>query len=89
AGFLWRTDKISLFSNNREEPLPQADELAKKCLLHLKEETGINFCNTNSKRIGNIEWLCFPAADETENSLVKVNTKPSTDDVYEVEVEIL
>lgn len=89
AGFLWRTDKFSLFLKNGKDPLPQANELLKKCLLHLKEETGINFSTTNSKRIGNIEWLCFPAADETENSLVKINAKPSTDDAYEVDVEIL
>ena len=89
AGFLWRTDKLSLFFKNGEDIGPPDDNLAKKCLLHLTEETGLNFCTTNSKRIGNIEWLCLPAADETENSLVKVNAKPSTDDVYEVEVEIL
>lgn len=89
AGFLWRIDKLSLFSKNGEEPLLQADELAKECLLHMTAETGLDFCSTSSKRIGNIEWLCFPAADETENLLVKVKTKPSTNDVYEVEVEIL
>jgi hypothetical protein len=88
AGFLWRIDKLSLFSKNGEEPLPQADELAKQCLLHLTKETGLDFCSTSSKRIGNIEWLSFSAADEKENSLVKVNAKPSTDDAYEVDVEI-
>ena len=55
AGFVWRIDKLSLFLNNGQEPLPQADELAKKCLLHLTAETGLNFCSTSSKRIGNIE----------------------------------
>lgn len=86
AGSLWRLNKLSLFSKNGKEPLPQADNLAKKCLSHLTEETGLDFCGTGSKRLGNIEWICFPAADENENSQVKIITKPFT---YEVAIEIL
>lgn len=86
AASLWRLDKLNLFSRNGEEPLPEADGLAKKCLSHLTEETGLNFCGVDSKRLGNIEWLYFPAADENENSQVKISIDSST---YGVKVEIL
>lgn len=86
AASLWRLDKLNLFSRNGQEPLPEADNLAKKCLSHLTKETGLNFCGVDSKRLGNIEWLYFPAADENENSQVKISIDSST---YGVEVEIL
>lgn len=78
AGSLYRCNKLSLLS--------QIDnELAKKCLLYLKEETGFNFCNADSARLGNLEWLCLPASDEYENSQVIIQSNiPNS-----VEIEIL
>lgn len=77
SGNLCRLNKLSLFSRNEKEQLSQADNLVKRCLLHLAEETGLNFCTTDSERLGNIEWLSFPAADEYENSPVKIELKSS------------
>ena len=86
AGSLCRLNKLSLFSKNAKEPLPQADDLARECLSHLAEETGLNFRGADSKRLGNIEWLCFPAMDEHENSQVKIIPESST---HGVEIQIL
>jgi hypothetical protein len=78
VGSLYRCDKLNLFSQ-------VDDELSRKCLLHLKEETGLDFCNADSERLGNLEWLCFPASDEYENSQVVIQSNfPNS-----IEIEIL
>lgn len=86
AASLWRLDKLNLFLRNGQELLPQADDLAKKCLSYLTEETGLSFRGVDSKRLGNIEWLYFPAAHENENSQVKIRIDSST---CGVEIEIV
>jgi len=74
AGFLWQLDKLSLFYQDEKDVLPEADDLIRKCLYYLTEETGLNFSGADSERLGNIEWLSFPTADEYENSQVKIDT---------------
>jgi hypothetical protein len=81
AGFLWQLDKLSLFYQDEKDVLPQADDLTRECLYYLTKETGLNFCGADSERLGNIEWLSFPAADEYDNSQVKIDTASSFKDV--------
>ncbi|MEQ9234904.1 VPA1262 family protein [Coleofasciculus sp. E2-BRE-01] len=81
AGFLWQLYKLSLFYQDEKDVLPEADDLIRKCLYYLTEETGLNFCGADSERLGNIEWLSFPAADEYENSQVKIDPTSSPSNV--------
>jgi|GEM_PF-2922092 len=81
AGFLWQLDKLSLFYQDEKDVLSQADDLTRNCLSYLTEETGLNFCGADSERLGNIEWLSFPAADEYDNSRVKIDTASSPSNV--------
>ncbi|AFZ27739.1 hypothetical protein Cylst_5743 [Cylindrospermum stagnale PCC 7417] len=68
---LWNCNKLSLFKEqNKNSDLPCTDQLIKNCLSHLKEETGLDFCYIDSKRLGNIEWLCFPLADDYEQEKI-------------------
>ncbi|QLE45054.1 hypothetical protein FD723_32340 (plasmid) [Nostoc sp. C052] len=85
VGSLFRLDKLELFCQSNGEKLPKVDELATTCLSHLKEETGLDFCNADSQRLGNLEWLCFPAANQEEESqvFIKTNSAPN-----QVELEI-
>lgn len=71
-GSLCRLDKLNLFQLVTDTSSLQSEDLAKRCLSHLQEETGLNFCGVDSKRLGNLEWLCFPAADCYEKPQVKV-----------------
>lgn len=43
------------------QPLDEADQLAKLCLGALSTETGLAFKGTDSRRLGNIEWINFPS----------------------------
>ncbi|MBD2628759.1 VPA1262 family protein [Trichormus variabilis] len=83
---LWNCNKLSLFKEkNKNTYLSYTDQLIKNCLFHLKEETGLDFCNVDSKRLGNIEWLCFPLADEYEQEKVSFELI----DNYTIKVKIL
>ncbi|WP_150111142.1 VPA1262 family protein [Anabaena sp. PCC 7938] len=86
VGSLFRLDKLDLFCQSNGDKLPKVDELATKCLSHLQVETGLDFCNADSQRLGNLEWLCFPAANQEEQSQVNIKTNSTHN---QVEVEIL
>jgi hypothetical protein len=73
VGSLCRLGKLNLFRAADGTPFPQHENLAKKCLSHLQAETGLAFCGADSKRLGNLEWLSFPAADSYEKNQVKVS----------------
>jgi hypothetical protein len=45
----------------------------------LKQETGLDFMKEDLTRIGNLEWLAFPAASDYENALVEAVCHPSED----------
>ncbi|WP_020493462.1 hypothetical protein [Orenia marismortui] len=82
-------NKFDLFKDNESE-LPQRNALIRKILLRLKEETGFNFIEYDSKRLGNIEWLSIPTIDEYENQSVVI--KPLIDDdnkIYRLKVKII
>lgn len=72
VGSLNRLRKLSLFQMNKLQSIQQ-DELSKRCLSTLKEDTGLDFCGADSKRLGNLEWLCFPVADDYERLKVRIS----------------
>lgn len=74
AGSLVKLNKLSLWTKDGKEVLEQAEDLAGKCLSHLTAETGLDFRGADSKRLGNIEWLSIPAADEYENTYIAFET---------------
>lgn len=80
VGSLYQLKKLNLLQNFDGVTTPQQEDLAKRCLCHLQTKTGLNFCSADSRRVGNLEWLCFPAADPYENAQVKVtfDTPPRT-----------
>ncbi len=78
AGSLFLLNKGKLWGGERPQGLPEAELLTKTCLSHLAEETGLDFKGTDAGRLGNLEWLTFPAADEHENP--KVIVVPQKDD---------
>ena len=83
---LWNCNKLSLFKEkNKNTDLSYTDQLIKNCLFHLKEETGLDFCNVDSKRLGNIEWLCFSLVDDYEQAKVSFELV----DNYTIKVKIL
>lgn len=59
-------NKMSLFVNEKNFVLDKVNELSKNCSKYLKEDTGLNFDLSDSPRIGNIEFLSFPSADDYE-----------------------
>ncbi len=67
---LWNCDKLSLFNQQNQNAYLSDTELIKHCLSHLTQETGLDFCQVDSKRLGNIEWLCFPLTDDYEQEKV-------------------
>lgn len=81
---LWNCNKLDLFKNQNTN-LPYTDQIIIKCLSHLKEETGLEFCSVDSKRLGNIEWMCFPIADKYERSKVSFNV----DDGHNIKIRLL
>lgn len=72
-GSLVRLKKTEIFRGIRGLQSSQTDELSKHCLNKLVEETGLNFCSVDSKRLGNLEWLSFPSADRYERAKVSIN----------------
>jgi hypothetical protein len=54
-------------------PLPGDDELGRRSLSYLAQETGLSFCGPDARRLGDIEWISTPAADLFENELVRVH----------------
>ncbi|GAP96703.1 VPA1262 family protein [Leptolyngbya sp. NIES-2104] len=80
-GSLYRCDKLNLFCQANGEPLPQVDELARLCLNHLRDETGLDFRNADNQRLGNLEWLCFPAANQHEQSQISIDTDDAPNQV--------
>jgi hypothetical protein len=73
VGSLSRLGKMDLFQVPNDIESSQYNDFVKDCLVKLKEETGLDFCGTDSKRLGNIEWFCFPAADDYEKAEVKIS----------------
>jgi hypothetical protein len=73
-GSLYRCNKLNPFCQINGEPLPQVDELVRLCLNHLGDETGLDFRNADSQRLGNLEWLCFPAANQHEQPQLSIDT---------------
>jgi hypothetical protein len=71
-------DKSWLWARNEEEPWPAADELAKDCYLRLGSETGLDFRRADASRLGNIEWLAFPAMAENEKARVSIRCRGMT-----------
>lgn len=89
-GSLCRLGKLNLFRAADGTPFPQHENLAKKCLSHLQAETGLAFCGADSKRLGNLEWLCFPAADSYEKNQVKVSfDSPAYTATIEIPTDVL
>lgn len=81
VGSLYRCDKLNLFRQVSGEPLPKVDELARLCLNHLQDETGLDFRSADSQRLGNIEWLCFPAAGQHEQPQLSIDTDDTSNRV--------
>jgi len=73
VGSLRRLGKLDLFQSPNDIDPSQYNDFVKDFLVKLKEETGLDFCGTDSKRLGNIEWFCFPAADDYEKANVKIS----------------
>jgi len=66
VGTLFYKRKLALFEHPIIQNAQEQNEIAKKCLLHLYEETGLKFCSTDIARLGNLEWICCPGLDENE-----------------------
>lgn len=71
-----RLHKVALFERD-SEPLPGADEMARKSLEYLERQTGSAFTGVDCRRLGNIEWLSMPSTDAYENSFVTVTNDVS------------
>ena len=67
---LFLLKKDNLWAKTSENIQPQVNELMKKCLTDLAEETGLDFLGSDSVRLGNIEWITLPTIDEYENAKV-------------------
>lgn len=76
---LFLLNKMTLFVNNKNQVLDNVNELLKKCLLYLKDDTGLDFDLSDSPRIGNIEFLSFPATDDYELPLILFKTVKEDD----------
>jgi hypothetical protein len=83
-GSIFQLNKFSIFSKNGET-LPYSFELMKKSLELLKNDLGLNFKGSDSPRLGNIEFLCFSAADDHEISNIIFNTVVEQDENIKLE----
>lgn len=66
-------------ASTEREPLPNADELAKKSLEYLSSETGLKFSEADARRTGDVEWLSLPTTDPQENECVHLKTTSQRD----------
>jgi hypothetical protein len=70
---LYLKDKQHLRSALAAEEKPgAADDRLRAALEHLANETGLDFKGTDAARIGNLDFLAFPSADERERPRVDV-----------------
>jgi hypothetical protein len=83
VGAFARLDKASLFKTDSSVPLPGADELARQCMTCLNSQTNLRFSSSDGGRLGNLEYLCLPAADcyESGDVIVGVNRDMSKDEI--------
>lgn len=66
VGTLFCINKTPFFSYNKE--------IITYCLEELQRDTGLRFFDTDSGRMGNIEWFAFPSADDNDNPYITVKT---------------
>lgn len=65
SGSLFCLQKLRLWGgiDLSSKPLDNADELARFCIRALKRETSLAFDDSDSSRLGNLEWISFPLSD--------------------------
>jgi hypothetical protein len=89
VGALFYKPKLSLFDHHTSQNAQDRDEVAKKCLRHLCEETGLNFCATDIARLGNVEWVCCPGLDNNETAQVLLSVTPEREVTIEIQPNTL
>ncbi len=71
---LFRLEKLSFWQPIGGERNPNVSELIAEALGVLSHETGFKFLDTDSQRLGNIEWITFPTLNEQRNPLVRFDS---------------
>lgn len=78
---LFRLNKLNIFKFKKNDEILFSDELFKKSLIYLKNDTQLEFDGTDSPRLGNIDLMVFPTLDLNQIPLVSYN--PMKNDLFE------
>lgn len=89
VGTLFYKRKLALFEHPIIQNAQEQNEIAKKCLLHIYEETGLKFCSTDIARLGNLEWICCPGLDENEADQVLLEVTQEREVTIEIQPNAL
>ncbi|MBW4420140.1 MAG: hypothetical protein KME13_13055 [Myxacorys californica WJT36-NPBG1] len=89
VGTLFYKRKLDLFEHPTSQNAQDRDEIAKKCLLHLHKETGLNFCATDIARLGNLEWICCPSLDQNGTAQVLLTVTQECEVTIEIQPNTL
>lgn len=72
VGSLVNLQKLEALCGTQNLQSLQGHELCKDYTSKLTEETGLDFCGVDSKRLGNLEWINLPSTDRNERPKVNI-----------------